>query len=74
MKVRRVTIFRLLSFFVALIVGLCACDQTGQLLLPGTPDTEAPADEDSRRCRPLGHGAVRRFIWRLDRTRLRLGS
>ena len=45
MKVGRFTIFRLLSFFVALIVGLCACDQTGQLLLPGTFETEAPADE-----------------------------
>ncbi|MYE90357.1 ABC transporter substrate-binding protein, partial [Candidatus Poribacteria bacterium] len=45
MKVRRFTILRLLSFFVALIVGLCACDQTGQLILPGTPETEAPVDE-----------------------------
>ncbi|RKU11900.1 hypothetical protein C6502_07350 [Candidatus Poribacteria bacterium] len=45
MKVRRFTIFRLLSLFVALIVGFCACDQTGQLFLPGTFETEAPANE-----------------------------
>lgn len=45
MKVRRFTIFKLLSFFVALIVGFCACDQTGQLLLPGTFEMEASPDE-----------------------------
>ena len=39
---RRFTMFGLLSFFVVLIVGLCACDQTGQLLLSGTPEAEAP--------------------------------
>ena len=42
MNNRRFTTFGLLSFFVVLIVGLCACDQTGQLLRPGTPETEPP--------------------------------
>ena len=45
MNYRRFTMFWLLSFFVVLIVGLCACDQTGQLLLPRTPETEAPDGE-----------------------------
>ena len=45
MNNRRFTMFWLLSFFVVLIVGLCACDQMGQLLLPRTPETEVPDGE-----------------------------
>lgn len=45
MNFRRFTMFWWLSFFVVLIVGLSACDQAGQLLLPGTPEMETPADE-----------------------------
>lgn len=44
---RRFNMFWLLLFFVVLIVGFGACDQTGQLLLPGTPETEAPDGEIS---------------------------
>ncbi len=42
---RRFTTFWLLLFFVVLIVGLSACDQTRPLLMPPPPETGAPDGE-----------------------------
>ena len=47
MNARRFTIFAFLLAIVALIVGLSACDQIGQLLLPATPQMEALSGEIS---------------------------
>ncbi len=47
MNARRFTIFAFLLAIVALIVGLSACDQIGQLLLPATSQMEALSGEIS---------------------------
>ena len=40
MTIRRITTFAFLLAIIFLIVGLSACDQIGQLLIPAPPDTE----------------------------------
>ena len=40
MNIRRITIFAFALAILFLVVGLSACDQIGQLLVPAPPDTE----------------------------------
>ena len=45
MKVKKITTFMFVLAIVALIVGLSACDQIGQFLLPAPPDIEGLSGE-----------------------------
>ena len=45
MNIRRITTFTFVLAIVLLIVGLSACDQIGQLLLPATPQMEELSEE-----------------------------
>ena len=47
MKIGRITVFASVLAVVFLIVGLSACDQIGQLLIPATPQMEDPSEEIS---------------------------
>ena len=45
MNIRRFTTFAFVLAIVALITGLSACDQIGQLLVPAPPDMEEPSGD-----------------------------
>ena len=45
MNIKRITTFTFVLAIVLLIVGLSACDQIQQLLLPATPQMEGPSGE-----------------------------
>ena len=47
MNTRRITTFAFVLTIVLLIVGLSACDQIQQLLLPATPQMEGLSEEIS---------------------------
>ena len=67
MNIRRFTKFVSVLAIVALIVGLSACDQIGQLLLPATPQMEGPSGE-------ISIGLVYPITGRLGSVGMEMGS
>ena len=66
MNVRRFTKFAFVLAIVALIAGLSACDQIGQLLVPAPPEMERYECRDSHRRRRCADWAIRRRNWYTD--------
>ena len=63
MKIERITIFAFALAIIFLIVGLSACDQIGQLLVPATPQIGRNLH---RRCFTC-HRTTRLYIWSTNR-------
>ena len=67
MNIRRFTTFAFVLMIPALIMGLSACDQIGQLLIPATPQTEGLSRE-------IPIGVVLPITGRLAAIGLRMGE
>lgn len=48
MQTKTITKFLLVLTVIVLVAGLSACDQIGQLLLPGSPETDTPTPPEER--------------------------